>query len=496
MHRIILRPLLLVLTCLASISNAATIELAQGTIVGTQSDGITIFKGIPYARPPVDQYRWQPPRSIEPGTENFIATEFGAMCLQDNFRNTPKFDISEDCLSVNVWTPDTEAKKPVMVWIHGGGFRGGSNRIKGEVFADEGNVVVAVNYRLGPLGFFSHESLQQPVANFGLLDLELALKWVHENISSFGGDPDNVTIFGVSAGGQAINLLMTSPRVRGLFHRAIAQSGYATWPLPRGRNAATPAPKNLYMATASRAEEMDRKLIASISLDNQTKAMLHALDGKKLIQAQIGFRAPIVDGSSLIEEPGVLFLRGEQAKVPFITGGASYEGSVVGAIPLTTAEIERSLNEDIELARNLYAGDPEGIWQQRLMGDMRYLFSGRTTAKAMGASPVWLYYIDFLADSQAEKPGTAHGTDGWLLFNGSSSEDPDVRNLSNRLVTYWSQFASTGNPNSAKSAAWPSYDSDRKTWLIFDKFDRVGRAIEKVKLDFHERRYRERIFSE
>ncbi|MFT6433640.1 MAG: para-nitrobenzyl esterase [Candidatus Azotimanducaceae bacterium] len=496
----ILLSVLLLLSCFHSALNAATnttaIKLTQGTIVGTQSDGLTVFKGIPYAKPPVGQYRWQPPRSPEPEEKSLLAKEFGAMCLQANFRNTPKFDISEDCLSVNVWTPHTQAKQPVMVWIHGGGFRGGSNRIKGEVFANEGNVVVSVNYRLGPLGFFAHESLEQPVANFGLLDLELALQWVAENVHAFGGDPENVTIFGVSAGGQAINLLMTSPRARGLFHRAIAQSGYATWPLPRSRNAALPAPKNLYMAPANSAEEMDRKLIKSISLDDQTEAMLRAIDGKRLIQAQVGFRAPIVDGSSLMEEPGILFLRGEQAKVPFITGGASYEGSVVGAIPLTPADIERSLNEDLEFARNLYASDPEDIWQRRLQGDMRYLFSGRTTAKAMGASPVWLYYIDFLSVSQAGEPGTAHGSDGWLIFNGASSEDPEVRSLSSRIISYWSRFASTGNPNSGKSATWPTYDSNHKTWLIFDKFDRIGRAINKEKLDFHERRYHERISSD
>jgi para-nitrobenzyl esterase len=501
----ILLSVLLLLTCFHAVVSAdvsadvnaevstTRIELAQGTIMGTQSDGIAVFKGIPYAKPPVGQYRWQPPRSPEPRKESLLAKEFGAMCLQGNFRNTPEFDISEDCLSVNVWTPDTQAKQPVMVWIHGGGFRGGSNRIKGEVFANEGNVVVAVNYRLGPLGFFSHESLEQPVANFGLLDLELALQWVHRNISSFGGDPDNVTIFGVSAGGQAINLLMTSPRARGLFHRAIAQSGYATWPMPRGRNAAKPAPKNLYMTPADRAEAMDRELVASISMETQTKAMLLAIEGKKLVKAQIGFRSPIVDGKSLMEEPGILFLRGEQAVVPFITGGASYEGSVVGAIPLTPADIERSLNEEVSVGHNLYASDPEGIWQRRLMGDMRYLFSGRTTAKAMDASPVWLYYIDFLSVSQAGEPGTAHGYDGWLIFNGASSEDPEVRSLSRRIINYWSQFASTGNPNSEKSATWPTYDSDHKTWLIFDKFDRIGRAINKDKLDFHERSYRERI---
>jgi len=487
----------LTLGIIANVSSASEVKIKQATVIGQQQQGIHIFRGLPYAEPPIGKLRWHSPRPIE-NTENkakvsFNADKYGPKCLQSDYNNQPANEISEDCLSLNIWSKSLKSRQPVMVWIHGGGFRGGSNRIAGEVFAREGKVVVSVNYRLGPLGFFAHPGLNQPIANFGLLDLELALGWVQKNIHAFGGDPNNVTIFGVSAGGQAVNLLMTSPRARGLFHRAIIQSGYATWPLPRGRNAKTPAPKNLFMQPAASAEAMDRELVASISQEPQTKAMLYELDGRKLVNAQVGFRLPIVDGTSLMEEPGILYLRGKQAKVPLMTGGNSYEGSVMGGTTLTPVDIERSMGSHLEAARHLYSTDKDGIWQRRLFGDKRYLLSGRITARSMDTTPVWLYYIDFLADSQTGQPGTTHGSDAYFLFNGSSAKDPDVVKLSQRMISYWSSFASNGNPNSDKSTFWPAYDPDKQSWLIFDKHDRVGRAMLEEKLDLSETRYFERV---
>ena len=493
MYLIVFISLMLALGGTSILAKAASVDLPQGVITGVEAEGIQVFKGIPYAQPPVGAQRWQPPRPIEPGEIAIAADQYGPMCLQKPNNNQSKLDMSEDCLSLNIWSKELGSKQPVMVWIHGGGFRGGSNRIAGEVFAKKDNVVVSMNYRLGPLGFFAHESLDQPTANFGLLDLELALKWVQQNIHSFGGDPDNVTIFGVSAGGQIVNLLMVSPRARGLFHRAISQSGYATWPLPRGRNAPNAGPLNLFMKPALSAEQMDRKLIASINSNDQTRDMLMSLEGEKLINAQTGFRLPIVDGESLLEEPGILFLRGMQASVPLMTGGNSYEGSVMGGTTLTPTDIVRSTGEDFDIASALYSGDPEGIWQRRLFGDMRYLLSSLVTADAMKKSPTWLYFIDFLAASQAGQPGTAHGSDAWFIYSGSTSADPAVRELSGRMIEYWSQFARYGNPNSPNLSAWPSYNKQTRSWLIFDEFDRVGRAILDTKLGFHERRYLERV---
>ena len=477
----------------ASPLQADDVKLRQGVLSGMSSKGIKVYKGISYAEAPTGDHRWQPPRPIKPGKAKISADQYGPACLQSETKNLQSEDMSEDCLSLNVWTKDTNAKQPVMVWIHGGGFRGGSNRISGEVFAQKNNVLVSLNYRLGALGFFAHDSLDQPIKNFGLLDLELALKWIQENISSFGGDPDNVTIFGVSAGGQAVNLLMSSPRVDGLFHRAISQSGYATWPLPRSKNVPMNAPHNLFMEQAYSAEAMDRKLISSISTAPQTAAMLRSLDGNVLVNAQQGFRLPIVDGVSLLEEPGILFLRGQQAMVPLMTGGNSYEGSVMGGTTLRSADIERSMGDDLEEAHTYYGNEPDNIWQRRLFGDMRYLLSSRVTANTMGEIPVWLYFIDFLPEVEENKLGTSHGSDAWFLFSGLSSEHPAIRSLSNRMIDYWSQFARNGNPNSAETSVWPSYNPGKKSWLIFDNPDRVGRAIIKEKLDFLEQKYLARI---
>ena len=199
-----------------------------------------------------------------------------------------------------------------MVCIHGGGFRAGSGNISGEVFASHDVVVVSINYRLGSLGFFAHPALDAEQANFGLLDMVLALQWVRDNIDQFGGDPGNVTIFGVSAGGMAVDLLMVSQAARGLFHRAIAQSGYATWALPRTRQAGDPQPLDMYAGPAQSAEKIASDLVARITDAPQTRQLLRTLDGQQLVEAVVGFQVPIVDGTSLTEEPGILFLRGQQ----------------------------------------------------------------------------------------------------------------------------------------------------------------------------------------
>ena len=204
----------------------AQVKTTEGWIQGLVANDMAQFLGIPYAQPPVGELRWQPPLPANKRDKVLTAHAFGPRCVQRTAGDNPPV-VSEDCLTLNVWSSDVGAEKqPVMFYVHGGGFRNGSGEVPGQVLAKHGVVVVSLNYRLGPIGFFAHPALESKSASFGLLDMAAALRWVQNNIQSFGGDPDNVTIFGVSAGGMAVNTLMVSPAAQGLFHKAIAQSGY------------------------------------------------------------------------------------------------------------------------------------------------------------------------------------------------------------------------------------------------------------------------------
>jgi len=407
--------------------------------------------------------------------------------------------MSEDCLTINIWTADADAeKRPVMVWIHGGGFRAGSGNIAGEVFAAEGIVLVSMNYRLGPLGFFAHESLDAGQANFGLLDMIMALDWVQSNIDGFGGDPDNVTIFGVSAGGMAVDLLMVNESAAGLFHKAIAQSGYATWAIPRSDGAPKPAPLEMDMKSARRAESLATTLISKLSQAPQTSSMLRSLDGIDLVSALDGFQTPIVDGTSLKEESAVLFSRGEQHDVPFITGGNSFEGSVMPYSGITLDAYESFFAEDLSEVRRLYKDDyavNRKLGLQRMFGDNRYLLAARVLGAGMRAlpSPSWLYYIDFVSGNRMNAlPGTPHGSDAFFLFDGHLSKDKSVRDLSARLKNYWVNFARTGDPNGPRLAAWPANDAVRDCWLVLGDSDAAQCGVIEARLEFLQHHYRKR----
>ncbi|MFK7913532.1 MAG: carboxylesterase family protein, partial [Pseudomonadales bacterium] len=268
----------LLLIVIANVSSArepmpAPVMTSDGPVIGIRTDQVRSFKGIPYARPPIDGLRWRAPRRPRPWQEPLDAAAFGPACLQPENALRGTGSMSEDCLTLNVWTPaERAAPRPVLFWIHGGGFRFGSGQIPGEVFASQGAVVVSINYRMGPLGWMAHPALKSKAANFGLQDMTLALNWVQNNIAAFGGDPNNVTIFGVSAGGMAVNLLMASDAARGLFHKAIAQSGYGTWALPRSRLASQRAPLAMSYGPPESAEAIASALVSRITDAPQNRA--------------------------------------------------------------------------------------------------------------------------------------------------------------------------------------------------------------------------------
>jgi para-nitrobenzyl esterase len=477
----------------------SVVRAPAGSIQGLESGGVHSFRGIPYATAPVGALRWQAPHPLAKGEGTVDAREFGKACLQSVRPGIAATDMSEDCLMLNVWTPALAGeKRPVMVWIHGGGFRGGSGDIPGETFANLGTVLVSFNYRLGPLGFFAHESLPGHPANVGVLDMVAALEWVQANIQSFGGDPENVTIFGLSAGGMAVNLLMINAKAGGLFHKAIAQSGYGTWPLARSSTAPLPAPSGLYMGSAEQAQISSMELVARVDSLEQSKERLYQLDGAALVNALTGFQLPIVDGESVLEEPGILFMRGAQHNVPYMSGGNSFEGSVMPMSGISSQDYVRAIGPDIERARQLYARDEGELWLQRMFGDNRYLLSARVLAENMSrvSSKAWLYYTDYVADKEnVGSPGTTHGSDGYFVFAGHLDKNPSTRALSKRMQTYWVNFSRTGNPNGEGLLHWPAYTRSTDQWLVFSRTDSVQSAVIAEKLDFLESVYLRRVSS-
>jgi len=472
----------------------------SGKYQGQLVEGVNTFLGIPYAASTAGDNRWKKPLPLPVHEDTRVSDSLGPACLQSRATRVT----SEDCLSLNIWSPELDgAKRPVLVWIHGGGLRAGSNDIQGQVLADSSTydnsvVVVAINYRLGPLGFFSHRALKGKHANFGLLDMVAALEWVQTNIASFGGNPDNVTIAGVSAGGMAVNLLLTSPLSEGLFHKAIAQSGYGTWPLAHTRHSKRPPALGLDGAVLDRAERRSAELIEHVTDLRQTRKTLYSLSGLQLMNALDGFQLPYVDGQSLKAEPGIRFAQNKQHNVPFITGAVSNEGTVIGGVGLPVEEFARGFGSDAKRVRKLYkedfSRDSNAGWT-RVFGDTRYLLSAKVLGEAMALnqSDVWLYYMDFVPDAFKTKwLGTPHGMDGWLLFNGHTSEDPVTKEFANNLRQYWLNFAYTGNPNGAADNSlpqWLAYTQKTKNWQLLAPSTRAEQNLLGAKLELLSRRY-------
>jgi len=309
----------------------ATIDTGQ--LRGAMIDGVAAFKGIPYAAPPVGEWRWRPP---QPASGVRSAEEYGPYCAQppSEFLWFELDVISEDCLMLNVWTPDVspDAGLPVMVWIHGGGYSQGTGnipRLNSPTLAREGVVLVTINYRLALFGFMVHPALlashpEDPQGNYGLLDSIAALEWVQRNINAFGGDPGNVTVFGESAGAGLVNTLMIVPRAKGLYHRAISQSssvGLAADPRVDRRVGFRPS-----------GIKVGEAFVKNLNLGepDDLAATLRALSTEELL-AGMGERdrfTPLVDDDVIPGQPALLYAAGKQHPVPYITGGVSWEASL------------------------------------------------------------------------------------------------------------------------------------------------------------------------
>ncbi|WP_263409384.1 carboxylesterase/lipase family protein [Terriglobus tenax] len=480
---------LLASTLLLTASSFAAVgpqaKTASGIVEGepTTDGKIMAFKGIPYAAPPVGKLRWAAPAPVEPWTGIRSAHDFGYHCVQSAVYADMAFHdpgASEDCLTLNVWTPANAepGKLPVMVWIYGGGFSGGSTserRQDGQYLAHRNVVVVSMNYRLGIFGFFVHpeataESPNHAAGNYGLLDQAAALAWVKQNIAAFGGDPSNITIFGESAGSMSVSSQMASPLSKDLFQKAIGESGSimtsATFPI-QTREQREKADTSFALTTygTTKLSELRR-----ISTEDILRPILASRPAPS-------FR-PVVDGYFFPKSPVAIYAAGEQAHVPLLAGWNADEarGGVVGGYNRFTAEgftaqVQREFpTRSAEFLKLYSANTPEEAVSSAsdYAGDKFIAYSTWRWLEAhtaTGTKPVYRYY--FALDNPGDRyhtpaAGAFHSDDIEYVFGTLDSRPEAVwhaedRKLSDQMQLYWTNFARTGDPNGSGLPKWPTY---------------------------------------
>jgi para-nitrobenzyl esterase len=459
------------------------VKIDTGKIAGKTEGPVRAFLGIPYAAAPVGRLRWQPPAPAAKWHGVREAVSFGARCMQGAIYSDMVFrdpGPSEDCLTLNVWTPAqvTEKKLPVLVWVYGGGFQAGSTsepRQDGQFLAQRGVVVVSMNYRLGVFGFFAlpelaAESGRNSAGNYGLLDQTAALEWVRRNIAAFGGDPGNVTIFGESAGASSVSALMASPVADGLFAKAIGESGSAF------AKATSP------MKTLAQREESDANF-SRASLGSASLQELRAVPAQKVLEAALKKNdaesrfAPGVDGYFLPESVAAIFAAEKENKVTLLAGWNHDEESrekdapanptpeellradAEKQFPGQTAEFMRlyaaASPEEAKRALNDFLGDDPRAWAM-------WKWLERTAAE--GKKPVYRYRFDRSLPSAANPAGLGayHSGEIEYVFGVLDSKagipwTAEDRALSELMQKYWTNFARNGDPNGQGLPVWPAY---------------------------------------
>lgn len=503
-------------TGMAFDSGGIMVKTDKGFIVGVEQNNVRIFRGIPYAKPPVGGLRWRKPQEHHNWVEPRDASKFGPVCLQPKRKGRAGRGVdvqSEDCLTINVWAPQTIDKlAPVMVWIHGGAFRMGAGSLPfydGTSFAQKGVILVTLNYRLGNFGFFGHPSItsgNEPEisGNFGIQDQIAALKWVKNNIFTFGGDPDQVTIFGESAGAVSVNYLMIAPQSKGLFHRAISESGggfqIATHQDER-RGRKPPEQK--------RTRDLANKWGVSQGPE-EAKALRHlpaeVILGEKGFSGGIG-NGPYIDGTIILEEIGQAFDAGMQHDIPYMVGANSYEGSLMRTIKMKPRRALATFGKDKKKVTALYKDTgndklaPAQVYE--IYGDAVFVAPARFLAETMRKknAKAWLYHFSYvLKRRQGKVPGAKHGSEIPFVFASLDKlpmarllvSDED-RKMSENIHSYWINFARNGNPNADEQTFWPAYNAQDAQTLEF-AIPGIGpkKDFKSKKLDFHIERYKAR----
>jgi para-nitrobenzyl esterase len=468
------------------------VDAPAGMIEGRNEGALRVFKGIPYASPPIGPARWKPPGPLPrwPGVTG--ATKFGPACPQPGSRIKSIYaedpgPTSEDCLTLNIWTRADARKAPVFFWIHGGSFTTGSGSqgfYDGARLAAQGVVVVSINYRLGVLGYLAHPELsaESPLGvsgNYGLLDQIEALRWIRRNIGAFGGDASNVTIAGESSGGLSVVYLMAAPDARGLFAKAIAQSAYLiSTPDLKQRRFGTPA-----------AEDIGSYLAAKLQAPNI--AALREMDAGALVEAAAtaGYGAfGTVDGKILPRQLVEVFDRGEQAPVPLLAGFTSGEirslAFLAPPAPATAAEYERIIRERyLDLSGEFLRLYPSANMQESMWATTRDALYGwtaeRLVRKQTGLGiPAFLYLFDHgYPEADAAGLHAFHASELPYVFGTLDRipplwpkipATPQESDFSRAMMDYWSSFARTGRPEAANQPGWPGYGSSAAYMLFAD----------------------------
>lgn len=504
---------------LPRVSSSDAVRVEGGLIAGTTADGVQSYKGIPFAAPPTGDLRWKPPQPVIAWQGVRECSAFGPDCPQapypaGSMYYSPPRKQSEDCLYLNIWTAARPGdKRPVMVWIHGGALTRGSGATRtydGTSFAKKGVVLVTINYRLGPLGYLAHpelsaESPNHASGNYAVLDQIASLKWVQKNIAAFGGDPGRVTIFGESAGSWSVNVLVASPLAKGLFHRAIGESGGQFGPgmyLKEDRNN-LPAAEKIGAAFGKACGADSIKAMRALPAEKIVDVATNDAEGKK-------FRtAPNVDGWVLPDEIRNIFAQGKQNDVPVIVGSNANEMTTL----TNPATWPKTMEDYRKRAEPLYGEamkDFEVFYPAKSdadvvtaylssLRDVTFTLPMRTWARMTGTghSKAWLYFFSHVAPNPNSKTlGAYHASEIAYVFNNLNRQNAMLQEndskLADMMSTYWVNFAKTGNPNGAGLPKWTAYDKQSEPYMDFGDPVQVRNHLLKSQLDFLEQFQRRR----
>jgi para-nitrobenzyl esterase len=472
-----------------AVSQIQTARVTGGEVQGVVTEGISIFKGIPFAAPPVGDLRWKTPAPVPAWKGIKKADAFGCACMQTSGAMGNTAPVSEDCLYLNVWTPakNPGEKIPVIFWIYGGGFSGGSTSTPmydGMGYAKKGVILVSVAYRVGPFGFLAHPELSRESGkgsgNYGLDDMIAGLRWVKENIARFGGDPSNVTIFGHSAGGMAVNMLAASPVTKGLFQRAICMSGGSFAPLQTSNQGGIGMGIPALKLAESTGEAFLKKLGAA---DIKAARAMSAEEIQKNVGGGMGgggFR-PVADGHVIPSDLYSIYQARRFNDTPILVGNTSDElGSFGGRGNITAAQFEKQIKSqygphaDAILSVYPHSTDAEaeksskGISRESTFSWSTWMWARLQSEKGKGKA--FEYYYDYHAPNV---DGSGHGSDVPYAFQTLSggqggAPKPEDLKLADMISSYWVNFAKSGDPNGPGLPKWPAFTASDQKVMVFD----------------------------
>lgn len=481
------------------------VTTSYGKVQGKIENGIYTWKGIPYARAPIGKLRFQPPQPPETWDGIKDCTEFGPVAYQPElpimqFLGTPTQNMSEDCLNLNIWSPNPDDKKrPVLVWIHGGAFISGSGSspsYDGTQFSKNGDiVVVTINYRLGILGFFHLAEIggenYRASGNCGLLDQIAALQWVKENIESFGGDPNRVTVFGESAGAMSIGTLLGMPAAKGLFQQAILQSGAAS-----------------HVVSSEVATKNAERLLKILNISKENLEKLEEIPAEKLVEASNQLRMmtliPVIDGVYIPNHPKNAIRDGVAKDINILIGTNKDEYKLFTIFDPTWKNADQKIIEGIfkgtfrknweKMSQKLQSNELNRTLYERLMNISAFINPALYLAneQTKNGGNVWMYRFDWESTAFNGQLGACHALEIPFVWNALHNEkvelftgySPILGKLAQQMHQAWINFAHHGDPNNDFIPNWPKYTLDKQTTLLFNNESKIVNAPHQKEIEF------------